>query len=588
MAKERLTENDLKREVDTFREQFPRLADDEIFVAWFLRAFITDEDTKAVEALTGGSNDKGVDAVLIDDKAKIVFIVQGKYREKIDDKIEKRADIVSFAELADCLSNGKEGFDSLIENAAPQVRDHLKDCRNRIMKRDYKLQLYYATLGRCSKDLEKEAIRIVRKANCEVTIEVLGGKRILLLLSDYLEGVAPPVPSLELEMESGQGIKVDGILQRYDKKTDIDSWVFSMTGQAISDVFESAGPRLFARNVRGFLGSTQINRTMEETLINEPEFFWYYNNGITIVCDAAEQRSARGRDILYVENPQIINGQQTTRTLHRMANKNPKASVIVRVTRVPRNPRGNHDKFENIVSSIVSATNWQNAIRPSDLMSNDSRQIEIERNFRKRGYLYLRKRQSRSEAKRAAGSNRFFTVTKEELAQAVAACDLDPSVLRLGKENLFEENHYKFVFPKSDPGYFLNRYWIMKKVGKVAKGYPERAYAKWLVINFMWDHCSKSLKSNASKNVFQKQCEINGALMKPLGVASGAVFNAALAYYRKNRGKGARAIDVSSFFKRKGLDADFQKYWRGSSNRYRNSFKKAIQKFEKTLKELQS
>lgn len=28
---------------------------------------------------------------------------------------------------------------------------------------------------------------------------------------------------------------------------------------------------------------------MEATLEKEPEFFWYYNNGITIVCDKAER-----------------------------------------------------------------------------------------------------------------------------------------------------------------------------------------------------------------------------------------------------------------------------------------------------------
>ena len=42
------------------------------------------------------------------------------------------------------------------------------------------------------------------------------------------------------------------------------------------------------------------------------------------------------------------------------------------------------------------------------------------------------------------------------------------------------------MFPKSDPDYFLPRYWLGKHVGKRAKGFPERAYAKWLVLHFMW------------------------------------------------------------------------------------------------------
>jgi hypothetical protein len=43
----------------------------------------------------------------------------------------------------------------------------------------------------------------------------------MLLLADYIDGVAPPVPSLDLEIETG-------IFHRYDSKTDIEAWVFSM------------------------------------------------------------------------------------------------------------------------------------------------------------------------------------------------------------------------------------------------------------------------------------------------------------------------------------------------------------------------
>jgi hypothetical protein len=205
-----------------------------------------------------------------------------------------------------------------------------------------------------------------------------------------------------------------------------------MTDLAVAGLFERAGTRLFARNVRGFLGSTEINRGMEATLSREPEYFWYYNNGVTIVCDDAKLEQSRGQNILRVTNPQVINGQQTTRTLARSVGKGPRASVLVRVIRVPRVPQRGGNNFETLVSRIVSATNWQNAIRPSDLMSNDRRQIEIERQLRKLHYLYLRKRMTKGEARRAAGARHMRLIKKDELAQAVAACDLDPFIVREG------------------------------------------------------------------------------------------------------------------------------------------------------------
>ncbi|MBW2031647.1 MAG: AIPR family protein [Deltaproteobacteria bacterium] len=587
MVSNKLSESDLSRELESFKEIYPKLSQDELFVLSFLRAFVTDDEKAAVDSLTGVSGDKGADAILIDDKTKDVFIVQGKFRERIGGKNEKRSDITSFADIAVRLSGKKDEFDSLVENSESRVRERLREARERIVKRNYRLQLYYATLGKCSEGLEKEAISIVRTAECQAGIEICSDKKIMHLLADYIEGVAPPVPGLDLEMESGHGVSVNGTLQRYDSKTDIESWVFSMSGRAVADIFERSGPRVFARNVRGFLENTEVNRSMQETLKHQPEYFWYYNNGITMICDAAEKRSSKGKDILHVDNPQIINGQQTTRTLHKMIERAPEASVPVRVIRIPREVEEDHQHFENLVSSIVRATNWQNAIRASDLMSNDRRQIEIERAFRKLRYLYIRKRQSKSEVRSIAGANRFFTVTKEEIAQAVAACDLDPATLRLGKERLFEEDYYQFVFPNADPNYYLKRYWLMKCVGKAAKGYPERAYAKWLVLHFMWKQIKGLLKTKSISNTFRELHENNDDILKTLRRAINAVFNASLAFYRKKRGKGATAIDVSSFFRRRGLPTEFETFWSGSSNRYRGSFKKSWARFEKLLYEAQ-
>src|SRR5207248_7778645 len=135
-----------------------------------------------------------------------------------------------------------------------------------------------------------------------------------------------------------------------------------------------------------------------------------------------------GRNIIRVVNPQVINGQQTTRILHQYAARNSKATVLLRVISVPRESDQDSSRFENLVSKIVAATNWQNAIRASDLMANDRTQIEIERNLRKFDYYYVRKRESKGEARRRSGVRRAQFIKKDEFAQAVAACDLDPSI----------------------------------------------------------------------------------------------------------------------------------------------------------------
>jgi hypothetical protein len=586
LAAARLSEGDLRRELGEYHDRYPNLQDDELFVLWFLRAFVTDSDDSAVKALCGGPHDKGIDAVLIDESARIVFLVQGKYRKDLSAKTENRRDIMGFAQLGVDLCGDGKAFTSLAKDMAPDVHHRLDDARKRIGNRGYALHMYYVTLGKCSSPLQAEANRVARSAALPVAFQLFDGKRIMVLLADYFDGVAPPVPSLDLEMESGGTVQTTGIFTRYDTRTGIESWVFSMTDLAVAELFERAGSRLFARNVRGFLGNTEINRGMEATLAKQPEFFWYYNNGITIICDEGEHVSSRGQNILRVTNPQVINGQQTTRTLARTIGKGPRASILVRVIRVPRMSADGGNNFDALVSRIVSATNWQNAIRPSDLMSNDRRQIEIERQLRRQSYHYLRKRMTKGEARRVSGARHLRIIKKEEFAQAVAGCEFDPAIVREGKERLFEERWYTQIFPKTDPNYYLPRYWLMQKVGYVARGYPERAYAKWLVLNFMWSIVSSCCRTRAAAETFRHACERgNGDIVKLLLRAIEIVYREALRFYRGKRGTGQTAIDVSTFFQRRNLHRDFNKHWRGSLNKSRLGFQKICSMFAEALRE---
>ncbi len=256
-----------------------------------------------------------------------------------------------------------------------------------LLVRRYRVWLYFATTGKVSAATRTEAESLAAKASGDVTLDVIDGKGISLLVRDYLDGVAPPIPGLELEMEKAPNVTVNGVSQRYDDENKIESWVFSMRGDAVAAIFQYAGVRLFARNIRGFLGgTTAVNEGMLQTLMHEPDRFIYYNNGVTILCDEAKKESKKGKDILVVANPQVINGQQTTRTLASRPELAKKASVLVKVVQVTREAGTNG--FEELVSRIVQGTNSQNSIRQSDLTANDRIQIDLERSLRKLGYAF--------------------------------------------------------------------------------------------------------------------------------------------------------------------------------------------------------
>ena len=113
---EHVTEHDLTLQIDEVQLSCPKLKDHELFLAWFLRATITYYPADAADALTGYPHDKGADAVLIDDRAMAVLIIQSKYQSKVNSSTEPRTDVMSFANLACQLTGSDEDFKWLCDH----------------------------------------------------------------------------------------------------------------------------------------------------------------------------------------------------------------------------------------------------------------------------------------------------------------------------------------------------------------------------------------------------------------------------------------------------------------------------------------
>jgi hypothetical protein len=577
---------DLQREVSSLQSRFPAIAEDHLFVLWFLHAFLVDDETLAADALAGGSGDRGVDAVLLDPSVKRVYIVQGKYHQRLLKHKESHSDVTSFAELGRKVWGPKEELAPLLDGIDPLVEEKLREARKRLVSHGYSLELILVTTGGCSQALRDEAKSLSRAADGPTRFSLIDGRQVIAILEDYLDGVAPPVPMLDLPVEVGRRIQATGVIKRFDPDARIESWVFSMRGSDVGDLYKKAGVRLFARNVRGYLGSTQINEAMQGTIRRRAGYFWYFNNGVTIVCDEAQKIEEHGTEVLRVSNPQIINGQQTTRVLASEDSRASKASVLVRVIRIPRREDGSPRQFDEMVSRIVEATNWQNQIRASDLMANDRQQVFLERALRKLDYQYLRKRQTKREARRSAGKLHRFMIKKEDVAQAVAACAFDPQIVRRGREHLFEEL-YQEVFASRDANFYLSRFWLMRRVAHGSRGYPERAYAKWLVLHFVWSRIGRDIDGRPTE--FRRACERPQAqprLVRALDQLIRGVFVAASQFYRRERGSGPRALDISTFYQRGKRHEDFARFWRSSNGKkHRDRLRKPEAAFRRLLAE---
>ena len=226
---------------------------------------------------------------------------------------------------------------------------------------------------------------------------------------------------------------------------------------------------------------------MRKTLDQNPGRFWYLNNGITIVCDAVSLESEGGAHRITLTNPQVINGQQTTYALAASRKGASKARVSVRAIGLPRGDQpADWKAYEEMVASVVRATNSQNQITQSDLRSNDRLQVHIERELHKRNYHYVRKRAAPSER---GGQQYEWGLSKFDVAKAVMTCEAGTVVHNEGREVLFADRYYEGIFDRPIDR-LLTHLWFYRSVDGLARGRAEWQAAKYVACEFMWDEFS--------------------------------------------------------------------------------------------------
>lgn len=165
----------------------------------------------------------------------------------------------------------------------------------------------------------------------------------------------------------------------------------------IADLMKRHGERLLERNIRRYLGlqGNRVNEGIRATLYSStPENFYFFNNGLTLVCDKFSYNGLQSSDYLVnVSNLHVVNGGQTCmtifKTLEEMQAKGERhpteASVMVRLYELPQNK-------EDIILQITQATNSQTPVDLKDLRSNDAIQQRLEIDIGQLGYHYRRKR----------------------------------------------------------------------------------------------------------------------------------------------------------------------------------------------------
>lgn len=156
------------------------------------------------------------------------------------------------------------------------------------------------------------------------------------------------------------------------------SYLLVVPGGLLANLYGSYGARLLEQNVRTFLQARgKVNKGLRNTIINQPEKFFAYNNGLTTTAESIELELIEGGlRIKSLKNLQIVNGGQTTASIFSTMKKD-RASldnlfVQVKLTIVKSN------ESEELVSKISEYANTQNKVNAADFFSNHPFHIRME------------------------------------------------------------------------------------------------------------------------------------------------------------------------------------------------------------------
>lgn len=224
-------------------------------------------------------------------------------------------------------------------------------------------------------------------------------------------------------------------------------------GEKVGEWWAEFGDRLLQDNIRGILGETEVNEQIAYTATDQPELFWYFNNGITILAESV-QKSAENRDnrdfgYFQASRASVVNGAQTVSVLGRLHDQGVDLSKLEIPLRIIELRAGSED----IRKDITRTNNTQNTILSKDFIAQDPVQESLQKQASLLGWTYQVKR----DASWSEGANKFDL---DEAIEALVMLSAQPSYAatfrkELGRFYIMDRSPYKALFNASLSGYKL-------------------------------------------------------------------------------------------------------------------------------------
>jgi len=385
----------------------------------------------AAVTVVDGFGDRGIDAICVEESPQRIILVQSKWHHHGGQASIALGDAHKFIEGLKALTDERfDRFNAKMQPFAPQVSAALRDARVRITL--VVVSTGGSRLGREVQQAFDDVLREMNEPGEIIELRVLGLAEVHRFLAEDV---------------AGGKVDLDVVLENWGLLAEpYQAFYGTASASQIAAWHAAHGDRLFDGNIRRALGATAVNRTLVETLKTNGERFWYFNNGITVLCESIRKTGVSAANRTFgqfaLSGVTVVNGAQTVAGIAEAHQLDPdaveRAQVWVRLISLTDCP-------PDFGVQVTRATNTQNTVQARDFVALDNLQTRLRQDFAlSLGKLYVIKR-GEQEPERDDGCSVV------DAADALACAYHDPAFAVIAKGNrgqLLEttDTYYKRIF----------------------------------------------------------------------------------------------------------------------------------------------
>ncbi len=405
-----------------------------------------------------------------DDKSTIVKIYMFyEYYNADETRIDNLLDNIYEYEYLDGIGEEEEseiGNIDIIKVLDILIEDFILDnIRNYIQNIDH----FYASLFSGHKSFEKNEIRsILMDKNisdesrmqiillCDLIIKPeikseikelvtnfkskLENLNYLIFFRDDIEEIVSDIDSPNMNVKSGV-VTMSSAGQLFFHGNE-KSIVTSILATSLKDLFINYGTTgLFSNNLRYYVKSSKIDKNIKDSILNEPEKFWYFNNGIIITCDDYKIKQNK----IELINFSIVNGGQTTNLIGNSLFSED-FSVVCKIIKTKYE---NKDENLEFLSKVAETSNTQKPINMKDIIANRIEQKKLQYQLKKVGVYVQVKRGEKIN--RSIYHEKWQNAKNDEIGQMLFSFIYQhPGIARNSKSRMLSNDSYYDIIYKNE------------------------------------------------------------------------------------------------------------------------------------------